>query len=419
MSLSHPLIRDLQSYAEKDTRTVVALHSGTSTDGVTCALAKISGSGIDTQWELKHLQTFEFSDVVHARLFDLYDFATARIDRVCQANVLLGQLFADAVLQTVKAAGLNLSDLDGIGSSGQIVYHVREGQLNEEVWIGDTIIPSALDLGEGAVIAERTGVMCVTNLRIRDMIVGGVGNPLVSYGDWVMFQHPDKARAIQNIGGIANPTIIPAGGSIDDVFAFDTGPGNMIIDGLVSILTEGRQNYDHNGQWAGRGRPHDTLVEEFLRHPFINRKPPKAAGRELFGKATIQYFYERATVLGLPPEDMLASATALTARSIQHNYREFVYPRTQVDEVLLCGGGANNLTLKAMLDQVLYPAHVTTVADAGVPVDGREVLAVAMITNESLLGNPANVPSSTGAQRKVILGQFYPAQHSPTLEGVM
>jgi anhydro-N-acetylmuramic acid kinase len=353
---------------------------------------------------VKHL-TYDYPSNVQSRLFEVFNPDLATVSKICQAHFLLGELLAKAAQAVVAEAGLSMDEVDAVASSGQIVYHVRLGQDPGEIWIDDEVIPSALDLGEGTVLAERTGRVCVTNMRSRDMVVGGQGNPLVTYGDWVLFRHPKVTRAIQNIGGIANPTILPAGGDIRGVKAFDTGPGNMLIDGIVARKTEGRLKYDAGGALAARGRVYEPLLDELMQHPYIRRRPPKTAGRELFGAHFIDRVISRATELSLSLEDMVATATALTAESIAYNYREFVFPEHKVDEVLLCGGGSLNKTLVEMLAQHLEPIPIETVEKCGIPVEAREVVCVGIIANETLLGRPGNVPSATGASRPVVMGQ--------------
>jgi anhydro-N-acetylmuramic acid kinase len=394
------------SYEEKPLRQLVALHSGTSANGVDAAIIQISGSGETARAKLVHHLTWDYPEAIRQKLFEIFDPRTATVGKVCQANFLLGNIMADAVDAVVKAGGLEMEQIDAVASSGQIVYHVRKDQDDRDVWIGENVIPSALDLGEGTVISERTGRTCVTNMRSRDMAVGGEGNPLVTYGDWVLFRHPEKTRAIQNIGGIANPTILPAGKGIDEVQAFDTGPGNMVIDGVLTRLTHGEVKYDQDGLIAAAGEINRDFLNELMEHPYIRRCPPKATGREVFGDEFIEKVIDRSKQLELSLNDLVATVTAFSAESIAYNYHNFVFPGYRVDEVLLCGGGAHNHTLVKLLGELLHPIPIKTVAICDVPVDAREVTCVGIIANETLLGQPGNVPNSTGGRKRVIMGQI-------------
>ncbi|MGE5572000.1 MAG: anhydro-N-acetylmuramic acid kinase [Bacteroidota bacterium] len=404
------LAETLIKYASKPWRTVLSLHSGTSTNGVDSALIRVSGSGEATRVEFVAHSTYEFPPEVREKLLEMHE-KTATIEKVSQANFLLGEIFAKAARRIVDENGLSFGDVDVIGSSGQIGYHVRAGQNLEDIWFGDTEIPSAIDLGEGAVIAERTGVCTVANMRIRDIAAGGQGNPLVTYGDWVLFRHPTKSRIIQNIGGIANPTVLPAGAGLDKVQAFDTGPGNMVIDGVVKRLFRGKLSYDKNGDIARRGRVNDLLLSELMRHPYVLRKPPKTTGREVFGEHFIQSVLDRARELSLSNEDLVATVTAFSAESIAYNYRQFVLPTTPIDEILLCGGGSHNKTLVGFLEERLHSVPIKTVEVCGIPVDAREVVAVGVIADSTMLGHSGNVPSASGARRRVVMGCIFPGSY--------
>ncbi len=401
--------RDYKRRAEK---TVIGLHSGTSTDGVEAAVVRVSGSGDKARAELVHHCSREYPAEIQDRLIELSDKHKATVDKVCQANVVLGELFAEAAKVAASGAGLDLSDVTAIASSGQIVYHARWGQFESDPWIGDSVIPSAIDLADATVISERTGVSTVTDLRIRDMVVGGQGNPLVTYGDWVLFRSEKRSRAIQNIGGIANPTILPAGGDINSVIAFDTGPGNMITNALMKHFTNSSSTYDHNGEFAASGSVHEGLLSELLQHEYILREPPKTTGREVFGQPLIEKIIRRGNELGISPQDLVATSTALSAASIGANFEKFVLPQIDVHEMYLCGGGTYNTTLVGFLKEYLPNMAIRTTADLGVPVGAREACCVAVIGNESFLGAQGNVPSATGASKPVVMGKMafgYPA----------
>jgi anhydro-N-acetylmuramic acid kinase len=398
----------LDAYCRKPVRTLVALHSGTSADGITAAVLQVGGSQETAHATLVHYDTFPYPAAFRDKLVELFARETATVPKFGQAHVYLGERFAEAAHAVADRAGIGSANVDAIVCSGQITFHVRHGQDPRDRWLGDQEIPAALDTGEGTVIAERTGRLVVTNMRSRDMAAGGQGNPLVVYGDWVLFRHPTLSRTVLNIGGIANPTLLPAGARLEQVRAFDTGPGNMLIDALVGRFTGGRERYDAGGRRAARGAVDEGLLEWLMTHEYVRRRPPKTTGREVFGRPMLQALLERVHGKDVSSDDLLATVTAFTAASIGYNYRAFVLPAQPVDEVLVCGGGAHNATLMRMLRDRLAPIRVGTVADAGIPVDAREVTCVGIIGNETLLGEPGNVPSATGAARGVVMGQITP-----------
>lgn len=398
----------LQQYAEKRTRTLIALHSGTSADGIAAALLHVEGSQETAKADLIAFQGYPYPEVFREKLVELFARETATVPKFGQGHFYLGELFAQAAQALAHAVGLDIGAIDAIVCSGQITFHVRRGQNIRDRWLGDVEIPAALDTGEGTVIAERTGRPVVTNMRSRDMAAGGQGNPLVVYGDWVLFRHPERSRAVLNIGGIANPTVLPRAASLDQVTAFDTGPGNMLIDAMMRHFTEGRETYDAGGGMAGRGEIDRDLLDWLMQHEYVRRPPPKTTGREVFGRPMTDALVQWLTEHTLAPADVLATVTAFSAESIAHNFRSFILPSQTIDEVLVCGGGAHNATLMSMLRERLAPISVGTVAEAGIPVDAREVTCVGIIGNETLLGEPGNVPSATGASRRVIMGQITP-----------
>lgn len=414
MESSPPLpayLRGLLDYVRKPTRTVVGLHSGTSADGPAAVVARVTGAAADTRVEVLASASYAYESPLRERIFDVCARETATVDRVMQADMAVAEFFAEAAARITRAAGLTLADVDLIASSGQVCYQVIEGQRPEHRWLGDRAVTSFLDIGAGAVIAERTGVTTVSNLRKRDIAAGGIGVPTVTYGDWVLFRHPTRGRAILNIGGIANPTVIPAGAAVEQVFAFDAGPGNMVIDQLVSWMTDGRQSYDRGGAIARGGTVHEGLLAELLRQDaFVHQAPPKGAARQLYGLAYAERVRRQGRDLGLSDADIVATATALTAEAIGHAFRAFVLPRAQVDEVYVAGGGALNETLVDLVRARLAPMRVETLETLGYPVDAREVLAMVVLANDTLHGNPGNAPGATGASRRVICGDITPGR---------
>jgi len=342
---------------------------------------------------------------LRARVLTLMRPEASSVDEVCRMNFVLGEVFAAAALEVIRAAGLGPEDVDLIGSHGQTIYHIPEPETCCGVRTRST-----LQIGEPAVIAERTGITTVADFRVRDVAAGGQGAPLVPYADYVLFRDARRTRIIQNIGGIANLTALPAGCGLADVFAFDTGPGNMVIDGVVSILTGGRQAFDEDGRMAASGRVREDLLAWALLHPFFAKEPPKTTGREEFGAQYAQEMMARASALGIPGEDVVATATALTAESVAASYRRWVVPRCgrAVDEVIVGGGGAYNPTLLAMLRERLPGVVVLTHEDFGISSDAKEAIAFAILASEAVRGRPTNVPAATGAGRRVVLGKIVP-----------
>jgi anhydro-N-acetylmuramic acid kinase len=374
--------------------------SGTSGDGIDAALADINGAPPDLKVALVAFSYLPFTPEQRAQIFRLFEPATSAVDHICRMNFLIGEWFAAAALQAIGEAGLAPSDVALIGSHGQTIYHAVDAA---------SPVKSTLQIGEAAVIAERTGITTVADLRVADVAAGGQGAPLVSYVDWLLFRHPMRARAVQNIGGIANVTYLPAADDPAGVLAFDTGPGNMLIDHAVRRATAGAQTYDRDGVRASRGEVNPALLEELLRHPYFALSPPKTTGREQFGADYGDRAWEAAKARGMGDDDIIATLTALTAGSIAAAYRRFL-PRLP-DEVILGGGGAHNPALVAAVRQALPSARILTHADIGQSDDAKEALAFAVLAYETFHGRPGNLPRCTGASRRRILGKIIPGDN--------
>jgi len=378
--------------------------SGTSADGIDAALIDLSGAPPVLEWRMIQHTLTPYPAEVRAEVFACFRPEGGTVDRLCALNFALGQAFADAALNCLRAAGLTPADADLIGSHGQTMWHIPTGPN-----------ASTLQLGEAAVIAEATGLPVISNFRVRDMAAGGQGAPLVAYVDQLLFTHPTLARTALNIGGIANFTwlppraIAPHSSALTPAFAFDTGPGNMLIDDAVRRVTGGAQDYDHDGAMAARGTVSDDLFEELMDHPYIVAKPPKTTGREVFGAQLGEQVWQRAQTLGLSNEDIVATLTMVTAASIAHAHRVFL-PRLP-DEVIVSGGGARNQTLMRFLQQQLAPARVYTSDELGISVESKEAAAFAVLAYETWHGRPGNLPNATGASKAVILGNITPGAH--------
>ena len=385
---------------------VIGLMSGTSADGIDAAVVRLEGAPPFLAWEvLAHLHR-PFISTLRDELFTCFRPETGSVDRLCRLNFMLGRAFGAAALDAATEAGLSIAEIDLIGSHGQTLWH----EPPEEDGRGST-----LQLGEPAIIAEVTGVPVVSNFRTRDMAVGGQGAPLVPLADWLLLSHPTKIRAAQNIGGIANVTFLPSsekqssqpdvfGNLAHGVFAFDTGPGNMLIDEAARRATDGAWHYDHDGALAAEGNVNESLLSEWMTEPFFQQRPPRTTGRELFGTQRGTEYWSQARQRGLSPGDIVATLTALTVSSIEHAYRTFL--PTLPDEVIVSGGGANNPTLMAMLTEKLRPAQVTTSEKYGLAIEAKEAVAFAVLAYETWHRRPGNIPSATGASHAVVLGSI-------------
>ncbi len=387
-------------------RLVVGLMSGTSVDAIDAALVRIAttAAGQRRKVELVAKGETPFDPALRTAIFDLFPPNEGTIARLAQIDVLLGEAFAAATLNLLASAGVNPPEVDLIGSHGQTVYHAP----HPPQVAGDLpSVPVTVQIGSGAVIAARTGITTVYDFRPADLALGGEAAPLVPYVDYLIFGD-ERSLAIQNIGGIGNVSVITRGKGIAGLFAFDTGPGNMLIDALAVAASGGAQQYDAEGAIAASGTVAQALLDDALEEDFFARQPPKSTGREEFGLPYAAEFRAKGLSLGLTDADLLATATALTARSIADAYRRFILPTTPLDAVLLCGGGAKNPTLRRMLAAELAPLLVGSVDDHGLPADAKEAIAFAVLAYETAHGRPGALPTTTGASRPAILGSIAP-----------
>jgi len=383
----------------------IGLMSGTSADGVDAALVQINGSARSTRIHLHAFHTYPFPEGMREAILAASDPRMSTVDLLCRLNVALGEVFAEAACEVARLAGISLSSVDLIGSHGQTVRHLPEPS---PLW--GYPIRATLQLGEPSVIAERTGVTTVADFRPRDMAAGGEGAPLAPYVHYLLFGDALRPRVIHNIGGISNVTLLPAGGELADVLAFDTGPGNMPIDGAVGRLTQGQETFDKDGVRARRGQVHRPLVEELLAHPFLPRHPPKSTGREAFGAAFLDQVFTRGMELGVLGDDLIATLTAFTAATMADAYRRFVLTRLSQVESVLCGGGSRNPTLTAWLRRELPDIEWRMCDDFGISADALEAVTFAVLAHATVCGQAANVPTATGAQQAVLLGKVVPGK---------
>ncbi len=377
---------------------IVGLMSGTSLDGVDAALVEVVGERVgDVKASVVHAITLPYDDARRAAIHDGILAGTA--EALCGLHADLGEWMSEAVVRVCREADVDLSTVDAVGSHGQTVWHRPPAGARRG---------ATLQLGDAATIAERTGIAVVSDFRTRDIAAGGQGAPLVPWVDQLLFSVPDRARALQNIGGIGNVTRVPPRGSGEEVFAFDTGPGNALIDAAVEIATGGKLTFDRDGRLAARGTVDESLLADLLRHPYFAAEPPKSTGREEFGRPFVSRLVEL-----LEPEgdqdwmDLVATLTELTARSIADAYRRWLIPRG-LDEVILTGGGAMNPTLVARIGALLRPLPLVDGATLGVDPEAKEAVAFAVLAWAHLRGIPANLPSATGAAGPRVLGSLTP-----------
>ncbi|MFQ5862685.1 MAG: anhydro-N-acetylmuramic acid kinase [Candidatus Brocadiales bacterium] len=394
-------------------RNVIGLMSGTSSDGVSACLVEITGNYLDTQVELRAYETYPYERPLREAILSLTNTSQAPIEDVARLNILLGKNFADAAADVARKADVPLKEIDLIGSHGHTIIHRphphQKGPIDNEVCGRDTSF--TLQIGEASVIAQETGITTVADFRMRDVAAGGSGAPLVPYVDYLLFRHPTISRAIQNIGGIANVTFLPQGCTLNDITAFDTGPGNMTIDRITQIITQGEHYYDEGGKLAEKGEVDEALLSGLMDHPYLARTPPKSTGREDFGAQFTDKLYKEARANSCDDYSILATVTAFTARSIAEGYKRFIMPQHEISEVILCGGGVKNQTLVRFLEEFLAKIPVRTVEDFGIPPQAKEPLSFAVLANETICGNPGNVPSATGAGERVVLGKIVPGRN--------
>ena len=368
----------------------IGIMSGTSLDGVDAALVNITGVNEETEVELIAFETLGIPEEIDQQIRESFSIESSNSALISSLNVELGELFADAAIKVSKAAKINLKDVDFIASHGQTIYHIPEESEKYRA--------STLQVGEAAIIAEKTGCTVVSNFRPRDMAVGGQGAPIVPYSEYILYRHNKHTRLLQNIGGIGNVTVIPPNASLNDLVAFDTGPGNMIINELTQHFYN--ESYDKDGKHAQKGNVNKEVLDEWMSHPFILREPPKTTGREEFGLQFVQEYLNKYT---LAAEDWLATATMFTAKSIAKSVEKYITEKT---DLIIGGGGSYNPTLVQMIKEVLPAVSVIRQEDLGFSSDAKEAVAMTILGNQTLHHQPSNVPSATGASKPVILGSI-------------
>ncbi len=387
--------------ARKKSMLVLGMMSGTSADGIDVALARISGRPPKLSVKLEGHHHTAFPATVRKAILRLANGGPTTAAEISQLNFLLGEEFARAAVSACKSWRVPLRKVSLIGSHGQTIYH----QGGPSPFLNHPRLSSTLQIGEPSLVAERTGVTTIADFRPADMAAGGQGAPLVPFVDYLLYRHPTLTRVALNIGGIANVTVIPAHAKPKDVFAFDTGPGNMIVDALVEQFTHARSHYDKDSQMALRGRLLPKLLNTLMDDPYLQKQPPKTAGREQFGQSCAQKIISWAKQRRAKPEDVVRTATIFTSLSIANAFQLFILPRTQVDEVIVSGGGAHNSLMMVYLAAILGLPVIFS-GELGVKPEAKEALAFAVLAYESYHGRANNLPSATGANHPAILGKL-------------
>lgn len=371
----------------------VGIMSGTSLDGIDVVIASIEGLGKSTKVDLLAFETFPFDPLLKRNIIQALNPKHCSLELITSLNMELGYAFGFAAKSLCDKNGISLDQIAFVASHGQTIWHINEDDK--------THVRGSLQLGDGAAIASIMKTTVVTNFRNADIAEGGVGAPLVPYVDYILYGSHQKTRVLHNIGGISNVTVIPKDAKEDDVYAFDTGPGNMMIDEAMQALYQ--CPYDQGGHIASKGQLIPDLMKELMSHPYLKMTPPKSTGREIFGVHYTQELlkhYENEK-----PEDLIHTFTMFTVNSIVSQFKEFILPKHQVDEIIISGGGKHNMFIINALQNELPEISFIEIETLGGNPDAKEALAFLILGHETLHHKPSNLLNATGAKRKAILGQ--------------
>src|SRR5208283_2547148 len=402
---------------------LLGLMSGTSADAIEVALARVNAS---TPPKLLAHTTRPLPSALRAEILRIAEGAPATAAQISQLNFRLGHAFAQAALAALRQFKVSPFRIALIGSHGQTIFH----QGRPVPFLGHPTA-STLQFGEPAIIAARTGITTVADFRPADIAVGGQGAPLVPYADYLLYRHPKLGRVSLNLGGIANITVIPANATPSQVFAFDTGPANMVIDALISHFTHGRQHFDKDARLARRGHINERLIRHLMQDPYVKLRPPKSTGREYFGATYVNELLTFGRTHRIKPADLLYTATYFTAASIADALRRFVLPKHKISQLIVSGGGAHNpllmLQLKVLLQSSFLsplsssssrhsplairhfsnkPVELLPSSQLGIPEDAKEAYAFALLAYETWCHRPSNLPNASGARRPAVLGKI-------------
>jgi anhydro-N-acetylmuramic acid kinase len=381
---------------------VLGMISGTSADGIDVALTRITGRPPGLTARIENFACFPYPPRVRSEVLRVAAGGAATSADIARLNVLLGELFAQAALDACRRFGIAPHSVDLIGSHGQTIFH----QGAPAAYLGARPIAATLQIAEPAIIAARTGIPTAGDFRPADLAVGGQGAPLVPFVDFLLFRHARRGRVVLNIGGIANLTAIPPGAAAADVVAFDTGPGNMLLDALALHTSRGKQRCDRDARMARRGKIHRGLLATLLRHPYFRQKPPKSAGREEFGRDVLDRALGWAKRHGVHTEDVFHTVTVLTPLTILDAMQHWVSTHMSIDDLIVSGGGAHNPLMMAYLRSELPDVTIISSGAIGLPEDGKEAFAFAVMAYETFHARPGNLPAATGAKRAIVLGKL-------------
>jgi anhydro-N-acetylmuramic acid kinase len=380
---------------------VLGLMSGTSADGIDVALARISGAPPHLHAKLLGHTSSKFPPPLRKEILRVAEQHPITAGELSQLNFRLGEVFAEAALAACRTFRVSPKRIALIGSHGQTIFH----QGKPAPYLGRRTA-STLQIGEPSVIAARTGITTAGDFRPADIAIGGQGAPLVPYADFLLYRHDKLGRVSLNLGGIANITIVPAAAKPEQIFAFDNGPANMLIDALVSHFTRGRQRFDKDARIAQAGRSIPTILDELMRDPYLKLAPPKSTGREYYGHAYLKKVLALGKKHRAKPADLIRAATIFTALSVVDALHRFVLPKTKIRQLIVSGGGARNPLILAQLTAALDSIELIPSSRLGVPEDAKEAFAFALLAYETFHRRPSNLPSATGANAPAILGKI-------------
>jgi anhydro-N-acetylmuramic acid kinase len=392
-------MRFLKSVLPDEKRLVLGIMSGTSCDGVTCALIEVQGLREEKKIKFIGYHQYPYPKEIKEKIFKVLPPNSFTAKDLVRLHYLIGELFAAAALELLNKLNVKKEHLFAVSGQGPILYHDPPSEENN--YQG-----AHMEIGESAIIADKLETITVMELRAQDLAAGGHGAPLSVYVDYLLFKNSKINRAVQNIGGIANVTFLPKDVTWNSLMSFDCGPGNILIDHAVRYFTNGKLEYDPDGSIAEKGRVDEDLLSILMQHPYIKKAPPKTTGRELFGQEFFKEVLKLAKQKRLSMEDIVATLTAFTVSAIVYNYKNFYPKGYELQEVILGGGGTHNRTLVKWLKEKLAPACVKTHEDFGIPNDAREAVTWAILADEMLFGVPNNVPSASGARYPVLGGKI-------------
>ncbi|MGB7495262.1 MAG: anhydro-N-acetylmuramic acid kinase [Candidatus Acidiferrum sp.] len=380
---------------------VLGMMSGTSADGIDVVLAEVRGAPPKMRMRFVQHASRRMPDALRKEVLRIAEGAACTSGEISQLNFRLGMAFAEAAVSACREFRVALSRIELIGSHGQTIFH----QGRAVSFLGKATA-STLQIGEPAVIAAETGIHTVGDFRVADMAAGGQGAPLVPYADYLLYADEKIGRVALNLGGIGNLTVLPAGAKPGQVVAFDSGPGNMLMDALIWHFTRKKQRFDRGARLARQGQTNAKVLKELLRDPYLRLGPPKSTGREYYGRAYFQELLRLGKKFGARPNDLIRTTTEFTVASVVDALKRFVLRRTKIQQLIVSGGGTKNPLVMAQLTAALAPMEVMASSKLGVPEEAKEAYAFALLAYETWNRRAGNLPSATGADRAVILGKI-------------